>query len=61
MIAFGGGGGGGASAEEVEEIVDDKIGTPSTTGTVTSGTGTMDLQTTSVTLILVKLLQVQTQ
>ena len=31
LIAFGGGGG-GASAEEVEQIVDDKIGTPSTHG-----------------------------
>ena len=47
LIVFGGGGG-GASAEEVETIVDEKIGTPSTTGTVTSGTGTMDLPTTSV-------------
>lgn len=47
LICFGGGGG-GASAEEVEQIVDDKVGTPSTTGTVTSGTGTMDLPTTSV-------------
>jgi len=42
------GGGGGASTAEVEQIVDDKVGTPSETGTVTSGTGTMDLQTTSV-------------
>lgn len=38
----------GATAEEVETIVDNKLGTPSPTGTVTSGTGTMDLPTTSV-------------
>ena len=48
LIAFGGGGGGGATPEEVETIVDESLGTPSTTGTVTSGTGTMDLPTTSV-------------
>ena len=40
--------GDGASAEEVETIVDDKLGTASSTGSVTSGTGTMDLPTTSV-------------
>ena len=42
------GGGDGASAEEVQTIVSDELGTASSTGTVTSGTGTMDLQTTSV-------------
>jgi len=41
-------GGDGASAAEVQTIVDESLGTPSPTGTVTSGTGTMDLPTTSV-------------